>query len=116
MQAILFCLEQCTKCDATKEYFKNKTDISIKIITFPHDFKQWTDKQKSMADEYNILEDLQTTAPVLIVPDRLKLIGQLKIKQWIDNGYEEKKFSDRCSEVRMKIKEAQKKKDSMEGK
>jgi len=108
MKAILFCLENCAKCEATKEYFKNKKDIDVKIITFPHDFKQWTDKQKSIAEEYNIMEDLQITAPVLVVPDQIKLIGQLKIKQWIDNGYEEKMLSERCSDIRAKLKEAQK--------
>lgn len=108
MKAILFCLERCTKCDATKEYFKNKHDIDLKIVTFPHDFQSWTDKQKKEAEEYSVMEDLQITAPVLVVPDKTKLIGQLKIKQWIDNGYEEKKLSERCSDIRAKLKEAQK--------
>jgi hypothetical protein len=107
VNAILFCLENCEKCETVKEYFKNKKDISVKVHTFPKDYQQWNDNQKKISEEYNVLEDLQVTAPVLVVPDQCRLVGQLKIKQWINNGYEVKRIGERCNETREKIKKAQ---------
>ena len=107
MNAILFCLENCQKCDTVKDYFKNRTDILVNIYTLPKDYQQWNDDQKQLSDKYSVLEDLQVTAPVLVVPDQFKLIGQLKIKQWIDNGYQMKRLSERCNEARDKVKKAE---------
>lgn len=107
MNAILFCLENCEKCETVKGYFKDRREVSVSIHTFPKNFQEWNDKQKKISEEYNVLEDLQITAPVLIVPDQFRIVGQLKIKQWIDNGYQTKRLGDRCNEARQKIKQAE---------
>lgn len=82
---ILFSLENCPKCDATLEYFKDK---KVNVIKFPHSWKDWTDDQKKQAKEYDILEDLKVVAPILVIPNNepTRVIGQLRIKKWVKDA------------------------------
>lgn len=67
------------KCIQTKNLLKERDDIEI--VMFPHDFMEWTDEQKKMAQSYNVFEDLQRTAPILWVNGEKK-IGYLQIRKW----------------------------------
>ena len=83
MPIILFCLSPCYKCDQIKEQI---TDNEIKIVTLSHKLSEWTEKEEKIVKEYNVFEDLQITAPILVLEDRTKLIGQLRIQRWL-NGF-----------------------------
>lgn len=84
MKTILFCLEQCIKCGQVKELVKNK-NVDIDIVTFPHCYINWNSVQIVLAKKCNILEDLQATAPILVLEDGTKIIGQLRIMRWLQN-------------------------------
>ena len=71
MEKILFSLENCMKCTQTKELITDRDDI--KIITFPHDIKDWDEKELDNAKTYNVLEDLQKTAPILWLEGEKKI-------------------------------------------
>jgi len=77
-------LEKCMKCTQTKQLLTGRDDI--RIVTFPHDLNDWTDKELKMAKNYDVFEDLQKTAPILW-NDGDKLVGYLRIRKWLqDNG------------------------------
>lgn len=80
MSSILFCLENCSKCDKVKEQITHK---DITVLTFPHNFVNWNSEQTALAKEYDVLVDLTITAPILVLEDGTKLIGQLKIERWL---------------------------------
>jgi len=80
----LFSLKQCIKCNAVKEYIENREDI--KIITFPHNIKEWQDSEIKLAKEYDVFEDLQKTAPILVLDNKTKIIGQLRIIKWVKDN------------------------------
>lgn len=82
-EKILFSLENCVKCMQTKELIKDRNDI--KIVTFPHSFTEWNKNQINDAKTHNILEDLQTTAPILCI-DNNKIIGYLRIRKWLQDN------------------------------
>jgi len=82
MKAILFCLDNCPKCDEVKEKIIGK---DIKIINFPHNFVNWSKEDDKMAKEHNVFVDLQTTAPILVLEDGTKFVGQLRILRWLKN-------------------------------
>jgi len=82
-EKILFSLENCVKCVQTKEEIKDRNDI--KIITFPHNIDDWTNKQLNDAKSHEIFEDLQITAPILWI-DGVKIIGYLRIKKWLQDN------------------------------
>jgi hypothetical protein len=82
MKAILFCLDNCPKCDEVKEKIVGK---DIKIINFPHNFVNWSKEDDKMAKEHNVFVDLQTTAPILVLEDGTKFVGQLRILRWLKN-------------------------------
>jgi len=82
-EKILFSLENCVKCVQTKEEIKDRNDI--KIITFPHNINDWTNKQLNDAKSHEIFEDLQITAPILWI-DGVKIIGYLRIKKWLQDN------------------------------
>jgi glutaredoxin len=82
-EKILFSLENCVKCVQTKEEIKDRNDI--KIITFPHNINDWTNKQLNDAKSHDIFEDLQITAPILWI-DGVKIIGYLRIKKWLQDN------------------------------
>jgi len=82
MKPTLFCLEHCVKCEKVKEQIANK---DINVVTFPHNFVNWSSGQDALARECNILVDLQTTAPILVLEDGTKIIGQLRIERWLKN-------------------------------
>jgi len=79
---ILFSLENCVKCTQTKELLEGRDDI--KIVTYPHEFNDWSDEELNEAKSHNVLEDLQRTAPVLWV-DGEKIIGYLRIRKWLQD-------------------------------
>ncbi len=82
---ILFSLENCVKCIQTKELIKNRDDIQI--FTYPHDLNVWSEDQLKQSKYYNVLEDLQNTAPILWV-DGEKKIGYLRIRKWLQDNKE----------------------------
>ena len=81
---ILFSLEECMKCVQTKNLINEKMGISI--VTFPHDMSNWTDVQKNQAVEYDVIDDLQKTAPILWVEGE-KFVGYLRIRKWLQDHY-----------------------------
>jgi len=83
MPIILFCLSPCYKCDQIKEQI---TDESIIIVNLSHNFSEWKELQKKLVKQYNVLEDLKITAPILVLEDKTKLVGQLRIQRWL-NGF-----------------------------
>lgn len=82
MKPILFSLEQCQKCDVIKNLITLKS-IDVEVITLPHEYKDWSDEQKKLVMKHGVLNDLQITAPVLVLKKQC-LLGQLAIKKWID--------------------------------
>ncbi len=81
-EKILFSLENCIKCMQTKELLINREDI--KIVTYPHDFQNWSEEQLKSAKNYNVFEDLQVTAPILWINGE-KIIGYLRIRKWLQD-------------------------------
>lgn len=84
MSIVLFCLSPCCKCDYIKEQI---TSDKIKIVTLSNNFSDWAKEDIKIVDEYNVLEDLRITAPILVKEDKSKLVGQLRIQRWINNGF-----------------------------
>ena len=82
-EKILFSLENCPKCIQVKEIIKDRADI--KIITFPHNIADWTEKQLKDTENYDVFNDLQVTAPILWV-DGKKFIGYLRIRKWLQDN------------------------------
>jgi len=81
-EKLLFSLENCIKCTQTKELLVDRDDI--KIVTFPHDIKDWSDEQLNDARSHDVFEDLQKTAPILWL-DGEKKIGYLRIRKWFQD-------------------------------
>jgi len=85
VEKILFSLENCEKCFQIKEMIKHNDDI--KIITYPHDLSAWNKDQLDEVKSYDVFNDLQVTAPILLVDDK-KFIGYLRIRKYLqDNKY-----------------------------
>ncbi len=82
VEKILFSLENCPKCMQTKELLSDRDDI--KIVTYPHDFNEWSDEQLNEAKTHDVFEDLQVTAPVLWA-DGEKIVGYLRIRKWLQD-------------------------------
>ena len=85
VEKILFSLENCIKCTQTKELMKDRSDIQI--LTYPHEMNDWNKEQLNQAKSYNVFEDLQKTAPILIINDEKK-IGYLRIRKWLQDDTE----------------------------
>jgi len=83
VEKILFSLENCPKCMQTKELLSDRDDI--KIVTYPHDFNEWSDEQLNEAKTHDVFEDLQVTAPVLWA-DGEKIVGYLRIRKWLQDN------------------------------
>ncbi len=79
-EKILFSLDQCIKCNQIKQLLKDRDDITV--ITFPHEIYNWSSEYRSTAEKYNVIDDLQRTAPVLLVDDK-KYFGYLRIRKWL---------------------------------
>lgn len=79
---ILFSLENCIKCNQTKELLLDREDIEI--ITFPHDIQEWSEEELNQAKDFNVFEDLQKTAPILWL-DGEKKVGYLRIRKWLQD-------------------------------
>ena len=82
-ERILFSLEQCMKCVQTKQLLCKREDISI--ITLPHEMQDWSDDELELAKKHEVFDDLQKTAPILLV-DGEKHIGYLRIRKWIQDN------------------------------
>jgi len=82
-KAILFSLENCVKCNQTKDLLIDRKDVEI--VTFPHDFNKWTDDELDFAKTHDVLNDLQKTAPVLWLNGE-KRVGYLRIRKWIQDS------------------------------
>ena len=67
----------------TKELVADRADI--KIVTFPHDISDWNDDQLNHAKSHDVFENLQVTAPILMV-DNEKIIGYLRIRKWLQDN------------------------------
>jgi glutaredoxin len=80
---ILFSLEQCIKCQQTKEMLSDRSDIEI--LTLPHEFANWSEDDIALAKKHNVFEDLQRTAPILWL-DGDKIVGYLRIRKWIQDS------------------------------
>jgi hypothetical protein len=80
---ILFSLENCIKCNQTKELIADRTDIEI--VTFPHDLANWSQENLEFARSYGVFEDLQKTAPILWLNGE-KQIGYLRIRKWLQDN------------------------------
>ncbi len=80
---ILFSLENCKRCEYVKKHLSEGVDIEIK--TYPHDLKEWSPDQLAEAAYYEVLSDLQRTAPVLLLPDGKKLTSVIDIKNFLSN-------------------------------
>jgi len=79
---ILFSLKECVKCDAVKDYLGDMDYLLIELSKTP---SEWSTYQKGFVEQYNVREDLKRTAPILVLDNGEKLIGQLRIKQWMKN-------------------------------
>jgi glutaredoxin len=80
---ILFSLENCVKCQETKELLTGRDDIEI--VTFPHDLNHWGEQDLMLAKSHDVFEDLQKTAPVLWLEGEKK-IGYLRIRKYIQDS------------------------------
>jgi glutaredoxin len=80
----LFSLEQCVKCQETKELLVGRNDVDI--VTFPHDLAQWREEDFELAKSHDVFEDLKKTAPVLWL-DGEKKIGYLRIRKWLQDTF-----------------------------
>ena len=80
---ILFSLENCIKCNQTKELLTDRDDI--KILTYPHNISDWNNDQLSEVKFHDVFEDLQKTAPILWL-DGEKKIGYLRIRKWLQDN------------------------------
>ncbi|MBN2599946.1 MAG: hypothetical protein JXA75_05350 [Candidatus Thermoplasmatota archaeon] len=78
----MFSLEQCIKCQQTKELLTSRDDVET--ITFPHDLNQWREEEVTLAKTHDVFEDLQKTAPILWL-DGEKKIGYLRIRKWLQD-------------------------------
>lgn len=77
---ILFTLENCIKCTQTKEVL-NKKNINYDIIKLPHEIGNWKENHHEITKKYNVFNDIQRTAPILIA-DGEKIIGYLRIRKY----------------------------------
>jgi len=66
-----------------KKHLPEGVDIEIK--TYPHDVKEWSSDQLAEAAYYEVLSDLQRTAPILLLPDGRKLTSVIDIKNFLSN-------------------------------
>ena len=82
IEKILFSLENCTKCTQVKELLSDRNDV--KIVTYPHNLKDWSDEQLNEAKSYIIFDDIQITAPILWINGQ-KIIGYLRIRKWLQD-------------------------------
>ena len=83
---ILFSLEECMKCEQTKQLIKDRDDITI--ITLPHDISNWDEQQTTLTKNHKVFDELHKTAPVLWV-DGEKHLGYLRIRKWIQDHKQE---------------------------
>ena len=84
-KSMLFSIENCSKCEEVKKEIKD----NVEIFTLPHDMRKWSKNQIKMVDYYGVLEDLCKTAPILLLSDGTKIVGQLRILKWLRENAED---------------------------
>ena len=80
---ILFSLEQCIKCQQTKDLLGDRGDIQV--LTLPHELSDWSEDDIALAEKHEVFEDLQRTAPILW-KDGDKIVGYLRIRKWLQDS------------------------------
>ena len=80
---ILFSLEQCIKCQQTKDLLGDRSDIEI--LTLPHELTDWSKDDIALAKKHEVFEDLQRTAPILWLNGD-KIVGYLRIRKWFQDS------------------------------
>ena len=80
---ILFSLENCERCEFVKSRIPEGVDVEIK--TYPHELKDWTVDQITEAAFHEVYAELQRTAPILLLPDGMKLTGAIEIKNFLSS-------------------------------
>jgi len=70
------------KCDQVKRLLSDHQK-QIKILELPHEYSRWSEEEKKTVDSFDVLDDLQRTAPILWA-DGKKYVGFLRIKKWIE--------------------------------
>ncbi|UCD14038.1 MAG: hypothetical protein JSW60_01075 [Thermoplasmatales archaeon] len=83
IKAILFSLENCIKCNQTKELLSDRDDVEI--VTFPHSINEWSNENLELAKSHDVFDELQKTAPVLWL-DGEKKVGYLRIRKWLQDN------------------------------
>lgn len=83
IKAILFSLENCIKCNQTKELLSDRDDVEI--VTFPHSINEWSNENLELAKSHDVFDELQKTAPVLWL-DGEKKVGYLRIRKWLQDA------------------------------
>ena len=83
VEKILFSLENCIKCTQTKNLMEERDDIEI--LTFPHEISEWDKDQLEYAKTHDVFDDLQKTAPILLINGEKK-IGYLRIRKWLQEN------------------------------
>lgn len=82
MKPILFSLKGCTKCNMAKEYLV-ENGIEFKEMKLSHTIADWSEPEKAILEECDVITALSRTAPVMYY-DGKKYLGYLKIKRWVD--------------------------------
>ncbi len=85
---ILFSLENCEKCNMTKE-FLNEHKIKFEEIKLSKDPSNWTKEQEIKVFEYSVKKDLSRTAPLAYTRNDMYLIGYLQIRQYVKQAIKE---------------------------
>lgn len=81
----LFSLENCDKCDRTKNLLSDRSDIECIVLS--KNMSVWSESDKAKVEAYNVFDDLRKTAPILVVlPSEKHYVGYLAIKQALENG------------------------------
>lgn len=81
MQTMLFCLEKCLKCEAVKPL---AIKAGIPIVTLAYEGPEvWEADELELVKQYGVIDDL---APVLVLENGTKLVGQLRIMKWLQRN------------------------------
>jgi len=81
---MLFTLPNCDKCKLAQEYLKG---VDYMVYLLPKSYKDWKHFDIDIIKKYDIMDDIQTTAPILVVPEtKEKFVGLLRIKRWVDGS------------------------------
>ena len=80
----LFSLENCPKCDKTKELLSDRNNVEYFVLS--KNMSNWSQIDQANVEAFNVFDDLRKTAPVLVVlPSEKHYIGYLSIKKALEN-------------------------------